>query len=289
MSGAVQPYSLEEIERERLRRAGYKIKGYFPDDGPYRRSLYPKHMAFLGAGLTHRERCFLAANRVGKSELGAYETTCHLTGVYPAWWPGRRFERPVAAWCAGDTSKTVRDILQEKLVGKAGEVGTGMIPAHAIKHLTHKSGLPGAVDTVWIAHLTGGVSTLNLKSYDQRREAFQGTAIDVIWLDEECPQDIYTECLLRTMDTPDRPGGGLIILTFTPLQGITPLVLQFMAPDVDRPPAELGHTVTLADVTAASLPKPMPIERPELLGGPGFTGKRKPGRPRKIDIEATEA
>jgi phage terminase large subunit-like protein len=42
----------------------------------------------------------------------------------------------------------------------------------------------------------------------------------VIWLDEEPDQDIVTECLLRTMDTPTMPGGGLLMLTFTPLKGI---------------------------------------------------------------------
>lgn len=220
---------------ERARRNGYKIHGYFMETGPYRRELYPKHMAFIEAGLTHRERCMLAANRVGKTELAAYELTCHLTGDYPAWWPGRRFTRPVTAWASGDTGKTTRDILQYKLLGKMGQIGTGMVPAHAIDHYTHKAGLPEAIEVVWVRHVSGGKSVLTLKSFDQRREAFQGTEIDVIWLDEEVPQDIYTECLMRTMDTPERPGGGMIMLTFTPLQGITPLVLQFLAPDVDRP------------------------------------------------------
>lgn len=231
-------HSPDAIEQEYLRRSGYKIKGYFKDEGPYRRELYPKHMAFLAAGVTHRERCFLAANRVGKTELGAYEVTCHLTGDYPAWWPGRRFTRPITCWVSGDTGKTTRDILQQKLLGKMGELGTGMIPSHAIHHTSHKAGLAEAIEVVWVKHLTGGLSVLTLKSFDQRRESFQGTSIDVIWLDEECPQDIYTECLLRTMDTPELPGGGLIILTFTPLQGITPLVLEFLAPHVDRPPTE---------------------------------------------------
>ncbi len=230
------PILLVDVDREILRRKGYKILTYFPDDGPYRRDLYPKHMAFIEAGLTHRERCFLAANRVGKTDLGAFEVTCHLTGQYPAWWHGRRFPRPVQVWAAGDTGKTTRDILQEKLLGKLGELGTGMIPSHAILHSTHKAGLAGAIEQVWVHHVSGGKSILTLKSFDQRREAFQGTATDVIWLDEECPQDIYTECLLRTMDTPDRPGGGMIIVTFTPLQGITKIVLDFLAPDVDRPP-----------------------------------------------------
>jgi phage terminase large subunit-like protein len=86
----------------------------------------------------------------------------------------------------------------------------------------------GAVDTVWVKHVSGRLSTLTLKSYEQGREAFQGMSIEVIWLDNEPDQDIVTECLLRTMDTPDMPGGGLLMLTFTPLKGCTPLVLSFL-------------------------------------------------------------
>jgi phage terminase large subunit-like protein len=236
--------AFEHLRIERERRAGYKMRAYFPDTGPYRRELYPKHIAFLNAGAIHRERLFLAGNRVGKSDVGSYEVACHLTGLYPHWWKGRRFDRPIKAWAAGDTSKTVRDIIQPKLVGEQGQYGTGMIPAHTMHHVSHKSGAPGAVDTVWVKHVSGGLSTLGLKSYEQRREAFQGTSIEVIWLDEEPDQDIVTECLLRTMDTPTMPGGGLLMLTFTPLKGMTPLILSFLqdstggsAPAQERPKA----------------------------------------------------
>ena len=41
------------------------------------------------------------------------------------------------------------------------------------------------------------------------------------------PDDIYIECLLRTAQTADFEG-GMLMLTFTPLQGLTPLVLQFL-------------------------------------------------------------
>ena len=44
-----------------------------------------------------------------------------------------------------------------------------------------------------------------------------------IWLDEEPPQLIYNECLMRILTT-----NGLIMLTFTPLQGTTPLVKSFL-------------------------------------------------------------
>ena len=69
---------------------------YYPEQGPLRRELYAKQMEFFRAGATYRERCFMAANRVGKTEgTGGYETTLHITGLYPHWWEGRRFEEPI--------------------------------------------------------------------------------------------------------------------------------------------------------------------------------------------------
>lgn len=213
------------IRRQRDRR---HIDAYYPESGPLRRAFYPKQMSYFAAGKDHRERLFLAANRVGKTEgVGAYELACHLTGEYPAWWAGRRFHKRVKVWAAGDTAKTVREIIQPKLLGEPGHVGTGMIPGDAILETTAKAGVPEAIDTVRVRHATGGVSTLVLKSYDQRRESFQGADMDVIWLDEEPPADVYTECLLRTMTT-----NGMVLLTFTPLQGLSEVVLQFL-PDGD--------------------------------------------------------
>ena len=73
------------------------------------RELYQKHLEFFRAGRAYRERCFMAANRVGKTEgAGGYELTCHLTGYYPHWWEGRRFTGPVRAWAAGKTNETTR-------------------------------------------------------------------------------------------------------------------------------------------------------------------------------------
>src|SRR5437016_6118277 len=81
------------------------MDSYFPSSGPLCRELYAKHMEFFKAGAEYRERAFIAANRVGKTLAGAYETTLHLTGDYPEWWKGRRFTQPVMGWAAGDSSK----------------------------------------------------------------------------------------------------------------------------------------------------------------------------------------
>jgi len=214
------PFTLEDVLREEDRRAGYKMRAYFKDTGPYSRDKYPKHMAFLRAGAVHKERLFLAGNQTGKTDLGSYETTCHLTGLYPYWWDGKRFDKPTQGWAAGDTGKTLRDILTVKLIGAPGLQGTGMLPAHTIQKLTWRA--PDTLDTLEIRHVSGGTSWLVLKSYDQRRESFQGTTLDFIWLDEEPPSDIYTECLLRTMTT-----NGTVFMTFTPLQGWTKLLDEY--------------------------------------------------------------
>lgn len=215
---------LELLEEKERRLKSRKLLSYYPDTGPLRRELYQKHMAFFEAGPKFRERLMLAANRIGKTEgVGGYEATLHLTGDYPKWWTGRRYSRPVDAWAAGDTNKTVKEIIQYKLLGPSHEKGSGLIPSDKIMKTTAKTGVSEAVDTIYVKHASGGISQITLKSYDQRREAFQGTEKDFIWLDEEPPLDIYTECLLRTMTN-----NGMLMLTFTPLMGMSETVMAFL-------------------------------------------------------------
>lgn len=213
---------LEERERRKGQR---KLFSLYPDQGPLRRELYPKHMAFFRAGLDEMERAAIAANRVGKTwGLGGYEVALHLTGLYPDWWPGRRFDKPIEAWAAGDTSETTRDIVQAALLGPIDELGTGLIPgAKIVGEPSRRRGVADAIDTARVEHVSGGVSLLGFKSYDQGRKKFQGTAKHVVWLDEEPPADVYDECLIRLMTT-----GGLMIGTFTPLSGISEIVLRYM-------------------------------------------------------------
>ncbi len=212
---------------EERRRKFNMIEKYYPEEGPLSRHNYPKHMQFFKAGATHRERCMIAANRVGKTDAACYETVCHLTGKYPHWWEGRKFNRPIDCWLAGDTGTTVRDILQKKLFGSYYDMGTGFIPAQKIVKTTNKSGIREALDTATIKHeyegRYDGSSTIVFKSYQEGRKSFQGTAPDLLLLDEEPPHDVYVECLLRTMTN-----NGLIVLTFTPLMGMTELIYSFL-------------------------------------------------------------
>ena len=230
-----------EVVKERSRRARQNQFGQmFPDEDTklpdgrvmYARRKYAKHLEFFKAGATYRERCAMAANRVGKTYgMGGYELTAHLTGRYPDWWEGRRFGRAINAWAAGKTRETTRDILQATLMGDLVKTatgrkyfdGTGIIPAATIGDLVFRSGGSDLLDTVKVRHVSGGWSLLGFKSYEQGRGAFEGTAKDVILLDEEPPQDIYGECLIRTATT-----NGITMLTFTPLEGLSEVVRSFL-------------------------------------------------------------
>lgn len=185
-------------------------------------------MEFFGAGALHNERCFLGANRSGKSFCVGYEASCHLIGWYPHWWTGRRFDRGVVCWAAGEDVKAVRESLQPKLIGSMEEKGTGLIPRDNIVDVMARSGVSGAADYAVIKHSSGGYSRLVLKSFDQGRESFQASEVDVIVLDEEPPLPIYTEALTRTIATVPGKPNGIIMCAFTPLKGISETVLQFL-------------------------------------------------------------
>ena len=201
----------------------------------YARRLYPRHLEVLAAGARYTERCAMFANRTGKTlGVGAYETACHLTGLYPDWWEGRRFGGPISAWAAGKTNETTRDIVQLALCGEVtgasaakGFAGDGMIPGASLGKITWRQGVNGLADTIRVKHATGRWSTLGLKSYEQGRGSFEGTAKHWIWCDEEPPADVYGEVLIRTATTK-----GLVLITFTPLTGMSETVMYFMPQEI---------------------------------------------------------
>ena len=221
-----------QLLEEKLNRWKYnKLSTYYPDTGKLRREVYPKHTQFFAEGAKYRERAVMAANRIGKTEgIGGYEVAVHLTGLYPEWWVGKKFDHPTSCWACGSTGQTVRDILQRKLLGPISSFGIGLLPKSTIASTKRAPGtVPDKIERVSIYHFNqglnkiDGISELTFKSYDQKRKAFEGTEQDVILLDEEPNMGIYSECVVRTMTT-----GGLIMLTFTPLEGLSEVVLSYM-------------------------------------------------------------
>jgi phage terminase large subunit-like protein len=206
------------------------IETIFPDEGPLRRELYPKHIEFLNAGSQYDERAFISANRTGKSLTGIYEVVTHCIGDYPSWWKGKKFNKPVFCWVCGETGDIVRDSIQRDLIGYDG-MGTGIIPKDKYaKEPFALQGVSGAFGQYFIKHKSGGVSTIIIKTYHKGVAGFEAAKVDVVMLDEQCPLDIYVECKIRTMTT-----NGIVFLTFTPTKGLTDTVLHFTdPPEEDR-------------------------------------------------------
>lgn len=210
------------LDEYSLRQSTSGLSKWFRPGTPFGIEHCHKHEAFFAAGKDYGQRLFMAANRTGKTVGGAFESTCHATGLYPDWWPGKRFSGPTRGWAMGSTARSTRDTVQKELLGPIGAWGTGMINGDLIGEKWALAGVPQGIDMIRVKHISGGWSTIGFKNYEQPIEAFYGTDLHWIWPDEIIPINIYNECLVRTMTT-----AGIIYVTFTPLKGLTPLVVKF--------------------------------------------------------------
>ena len=191
---------------------------------------YTKQRAFHAAGAQYRERLLIAANQVGKTIAGGAEMAMHLTGLYPDWWEGRRFDRAIKAWAASVTNDATRDNVQAKLIGPPETErlwGTGFIPVDRLISTKPGMGTPNLLDNAVVRHVSGGISTVGFKAYSQGRTKWQGPKKDWLWFDEEPPLDIYTEGLTRLNAVVD----AIAWMTFTPLKGMSDVVMRFPIED----------------------------------------------------------
>lgn len=190
---------------------------------------YTKQLEFHAVGLQHRERLFMAGNQLGKTLAGGMEVAMHLTGRYPDWWPGLRFTQPTRWWASNVTSELTRDGPQRILIGPPAdesEWGTGTIPGDCLVDTNRATGISDAISTALVKHISGGNSYLGFKAYEQGRQKWQSETLDGVWFDEEPPLDIYTEGLTRT-----NASLGPVIVTFTPLLGMSEVVRMFLTDD----------------------------------------------------------
>lgn len=167
------------------------IYGYDPHD-----KQIPFHMS------PARKRLFIGGNRSGKTVGGAAEAVWRATGEHP-YLPIPRpptHGRVVAVdYVEGVQKITLPEIARwmpiSKLLGNSWETAYNS----ELRTLTLENG-----------------STMEFMSYEQKVEKFAGTSRHWIWFDEEPPQDVYVENLLRVADT-----GGCIWITMTPVEGMT--------------------------------------------------------------------
>jgi phage terminase large subunit-like protein len=127
-------------------------------------------------------------------------------------------------------NKTLRDSIQQKIVGgeydnyTAGTIHESWIIRSSMIKARSLGG--GLLDSIKIKSVDGGITTLYFRSYEQGRENLQSLTADLVYCDEEPPQDIYGELMARLGAT-----GGYFRMAFTPLKGMTPLVQQYWKRD----------------------------------------------------------
>lgn len=184
----------------------------------------------------------MAGNQLGKTMAGAAEAAFHLTGEYPEWWEGKRFDKPITMLAGSESYELTRDGVQRLLIGPPSseeDWGTGMIPGDRLRARTRRAGVSNALDSVTVKHRTGGHSSLLFKAYDQGRSKWQANTVDYVWFDEEPPEDVYLEGITRTNAT-----GGLIRVTFTPLKGMSKVVARYLK---EKSPDREVVTMTIDD------------------------------------------
>src|SRR5208282_597969 len=188
------------------------------DYSPYAKQILWHHA-------TLRERMLMAGNQLGKTLAAGNEVAMHLTGLYPEWWEGKRFDRPTRGLAGSESSELTRKGIQRILLGppeNENQWGTGTIPKATLEDWSRKTGVPDSVASITVKHVTGGISSIQLQSYDQGRTKWQADTVDWVWFDEEPPLDIYMEGLTRTNAVV-----GPVMLTLTPLLGMSDVVKRY--------------------------------------------------------------
>jgi phage terminase large subunit-like protein len=211
------------LEEKKKREKGRKLSNNY-------KSLYEWQRRFIAATADNRSCMLMAANRVGKTRTGLVVDAIHLTGEYPDDWQGHRFSHAPRCWLLGYSMEKTRDLLQMELFGRmeGGEFAGGLIPKEKIVGWLSATGTSGAMREVRVKHSSGFESICQFWSYSQGQHALMGDSVDFYHIDEE-PRDkaIFPQVLTRTA-TGDKGKGGRGILTFTPENGRTELVVQFM-------------------------------------------------------------
>jgi len=149
-----------------------------------------------------RNRWIFGGNRTGKTHAGAVEAVRWAT------------EKQCEGWVVSLSTQVQRDVAQRKIVklleDKDAQCEYVMLKGKADRPER------GVIDFITVTNEKGSKSRIGFKTCEQGREKFQGTSLDWVWFDEEPGEDIYEECLLRTMDR-----GGSVWGTMTPLKGRT--------------------------------------------------------------------
>lgn len=191
-----------ELEGEQARRHAENALAHYNVG----RKKHKKQIAFHKC--RRRNRWVFGGNRSGKTECGAAECVYMVRGIHPY----RKNKKNVFGWVVSLSQQVQRDVAQKKILQYLSPDWI-----EDVVMLSGKKGSPsGVIDQIRVRNVFGGISVIGFKSCDQGREKFQGTSLDFVWFDEEPPEDVYRECVMRVMDKK-----GDIFGTMTPLKGLT--------------------------------------------------------------------
>ncbi len=183
-------------EELRARRAGDPLRSFKP---------HAKQQRFIDSVLynRHKENWFIAANRSGKSDAGAYVgATLARFGRQDAKWDTSPNpvsgvavkDRSTSGWVSALDFPTSRDVIQPKYFDNGySKAGTRhFIPSHEIASWSSEN---------QVLKLKNG-SIIGFKSAESGRSKYQGADKDWFHMDEEHPWEIYEESVIRVGQKP---------------------------------------------------------------------------------------
>jgi phage terminase large subunit-like protein len=178
-----------------------------------------------------KEKLFIGGNRSGKSVFGAVETVMWLTGLHPY-----RKDIPLppvrGRAVAVDIEEGIKKISHPEI--------RRWLPASFLVNGSWEDSYDKLARTLT---LTNG-SFLEFMSYEQDVGKFAGTSRHFTWFDEEPPEDIFNECLMRLVDT-----DGSYWITMTPL-----IELTWVKDKIYDPWAEGDHSIFVLEIDTTENP-----------------------------------
>lgn len=208
-----------------------RLLDWFVESYPYR-----WQRDYFDAGAFASQRMLMAANGVGKSQTVCAELAMHLTGRYPPWWKGVRFNYGGwEAWVGSIDNDMQKRGPQRALLGRElDQLGTGLIPKDAIakEPQLRQAGVKSVADTLVVKHASGRPVTVKFLTYEQGWRKWQSGDPKIILWDEEPDEsnveqkDILSEALTRLVRN-----NGIFMVGYTPLLGETQITQHFMNSD----------------------------------------------------------
>ncbi len=184
----------------------------------------------------HKFKVIRSPNQVGKSKCAAYESTCLSIGYSPF----RHIDpKPKTGMVLSSSHK--------QSVSVAGKLLWELIPKHLLKEGSNWNIQRGWTNSV--AEFKNG-SVILFRSAESSSLSIAGLTLDWIWIDEICPENIFTEIVTRVAVK-----NGNIIFTLTPIGRNCEWLKTMIEGDIEKNiPPKINAEQTLIQLTKIDCP-----------------------------------